>query len=265
MASSSQKLPLSGPQRGIWLDQAIHLGLPLHNLCNYVHVEGPLDVPALVRALEHVVRTNDALRLVLFEEDGVPGQRIAEHTVVDVVHHDLPGSDDAAAEAWLRRELARPFDLDGGSLLRLAVLRTGEARYTWALQFHHAINDGWGAMLVFQRIVAAYNALSSGQPLPPAPTGSYADFVADDLAYAASERFQRDAAFWQETYRQLPAPLLPRRGADGPRRFSHMRVDRGAFAELRSLPRSTAAPRVFAGRRGCSPTPSPRGTDSAAR
>ena len=235
--------PLSGPQREVWLDQIMHPEVPFYNVGAYARIDGPLDVAMLERALRHVVQQNDNLRIMLEPSEGLPTQRIAEHVFFDLEYRDLSGMEDAGtrAQEWLQRELARPIHLYNSPLFHFAVLKTAENCYYWLTKYHHVIIDAWACMLVCQRVAAAYNALLARQPLPEGPRLSYVDFIIDDHAYAASEQFQRDAAYWCEKFATIPEPLLPRRhgvqpsGEGGTRRRSKLVLSRELFGELQAF------------------------------
>ncbi|MGV7636687.1 condensation domain-containing protein, partial [Mycobacterium kansasii] len=80
---------------------------------------------------------------------------------------------------------------------------------------HHLVFDGYSAAMLSRRVAAHYTALRTGAEPPKSPFGSFADFVAADQEYRASERHEADRAYWRDEL--TPLPELPERpGVDGP-------------------------------------------------
>ena len=84
---------------------------------------GRLDVAALERALQAIVRRHEVLRTTFEAEGGKPSQIV--HDEADLRLAVEPCSEEAArGEAAL--EARRPFDLARGPLLRARLLEIGE-------------------------------------------------------------------------------------------------------------------------------------------
>ncbi|MEL5954365.1 amino acid adenylation domain-containing protein [Streptomyces sp. CLV115] len=100
---------------------------------------------------------------------------------------------DGAADAALAADLAEPFDLARGPLLRLTVIRRGPERADLVLTSHHVLSDGWSAPRILTELFALYTARVSGgaHGLPaPVPFTGYLDWCADhepDLGAWAAE------------------------------------------------------------------------------
>ncbi|MFK3909417.1 amino acid adenylation domain-containing protein [Pseudomonas monteilii] len=216
--SVTEVLPLTAAQRDIWLDQIGHGDSPLYTIGGYVDLQGPLRPELLERALADLLRAHEALRTVLVppapgSDARLPGQRFVADLSVDLPLHDLSEACDpvAAAQAQVRTALQHHHALDGGPLLHFSLVRLAADRHWLITHAHHLILDGWGFGQMLKALGEHYTALSQHQPLPGVAS-SYAAFVADDQRYQASERYQRDKAYWLDKYRHLPAPLLtPRR------------------------------------------------------
>ncbi|MFT2014273.1 amino acid adenylation domain-containing protein [Streptomyces sp. 796.1] len=111
---------------------------------------------------------------------------------------------DAAALAWMRADLARPFDLASGPLFQHALFRVGDRRWLWYQRVHHLVMDGYGYSLLARRVAEVYTALAAGEEPPPSPFGRLADLVAADQEYRAGERYAADRAHWAATFGLTP-------------------------------------------------------------
>ncbi|MBM7113159.1 amino acid adenylation domain-containing protein [Archangium primigenium] len=201
--------PLSTQQREMWLDQALHPDSPLYNAGGHLHIEGALEVELLERALEHVLQTNEALRLELVEAEPLARQYVAARCDPALARLDFSGEDGAEqrALAWMDARMAEPMPLYSRSLFRFALLKVAPERHYLLARFHHLIVDGFSIALVLQRLAQAYNTLRAGHALAPESEPSYLDIVAAQRAYESSEDHARDAAYWREYFSSIPEPL----------------------------------------------------------
>ena len=94
------------------------------------------------------------------------------------------------------------FPLHGDVLFRL-----GEDLHLWYPKFHHVAYDAFGHSLIAATVAESYNELLRCGRLPEFERHSYADFIQDDRAYAASEQFRKDQAFWRGKFPAMPEPL----------------------------------------------------------
>lgn len=114
---------------------------------------GPLDVDALRAAGTDLLNRHPNL-----------GARFpADLAVIPVSPRpDLRVSDGPVEEA-LAADLAEPFDLARGPLLRLTVIRRGPERADLVLTSHHVLSDGWSAPRVLTELFALYTARVRGE------------------------------------------------------------------------------------------------------
>ncbi|MEU8700969.1 amino acid adenylation domain-containing protein [Streptomyces sp. NPDC048680] len=100
---------------------------------------------------------------------------------------------DGPAEEVLAADLAEPFDLARGPLLRLTVIRCGPERADLVLTSHHVLSDGWSAPRILTELFALYTARVRGEApeLPgPVPFAGYLTWCAEhtpDLGAWAAE------------------------------------------------------------------------------
>ncbi|MEU9113205.1 condensation domain-containing protein [Streptomyces sp. NPDC048483] len=216
--------PLTAAQLALWHAQARDPDSPAHNTAACTEIRGPLDPVLFAEALHRTVGETDALRVRIEETpDGPrqfplaiepPGHGFALHAA-DLL--DL-GDPDAVAGAWMRDDLARPFDLAAGPLFRNALFRVGDRRWLWYQRVHHIALDGYGRALVIRRVADTYTTLAAGQEAGPSPFGRFADLAAEEAAYRASEAYDTDRTHWRHTLAgRLEAPTLAGRTAPASR------------------------------------------------
>ncbi|MGG7570076.1 amino acid adenylation domain-containing protein [Streptomyces sirii] len=216
-------LPLTAAQSGMWYAQALDPLSPAQNTAECLEIDGPLDADLFAQALRRVTAEADALRVVRIEDtpEG-PRQYVLDTVEPPLTVRDLRAADDAegTAEAWLRADLAEPYDLADGPLFRHALFRVGDERWLWYQCIHHLVMDGFGYALLVRRTAEVYGALARGREPGPNPFGALADLVAQDREYRSSEDFTADRAHWSAAFADRPeVPRLAGRGAPPARTF----------------------------------------------
>ncbi|HEX6371116.1 MAG TPA: amino acid adenylation domain-containing protein [Longimicrobium sp.] len=225
----TRPLPLSFAQERLWFLDRLQPHDAAYNVARVLRVAGPLDVPALERALGDVVRRHEALRTTFREADDAAVQVIAPFAGFALPVDDVSGLDGAAREAEVQRraaaEAARTFDLSAGPLFRPALLRLGDEDHVLLLTMHHVVSDEWSMDVLFRELSALYAAYRDGRESPlPEPAVQYADFAVWQREQLGGEALDGQLAWWKERLAGAPALLaLP---TDRPR--PAVRTHRGA-------------------------------------
>ncbi|SCK46289.1 non-ribosomal peptide synthetase [Streptomyces sp. WMMB 322] len=203
------EVPLTTAQSGMWLGQALAPGSARYHVGISVEVGGSLDAETFEAAFRHVIAEAEGLRArFTVGADGEPRQhtgRLPHWRVpfVDVSGEPRPRS---AATAWMRRDLARPFDLARGPLFRGALLRLSESSTCWYLGAHHLVLDGFSSSLFSRRLSDVYAAMESGKPPTAAEFGPLSTLLDDEAAYRASPGHLADRGFWLGRMAGRPGP-----------------------------------------------------------
>jgi amino acid adenylation domain-containing protein len=196
-------------QEQLWFIDEFHHGLPAHNVPWLLWLRGPLDVPALSRALGALIARHEPLRTRLAAgPDGRPVAHVdaAAAPVLDVTDRPLR---DVAGE-----ESLRPFHLAEDHPLRARLVRTGPGEHALVLVAHQTAVDDRSLRILVAELAALYRAEVTGEPacLPEAPR--FADYVANER-----ERLQGPVlAGLQEYWRSVLAGVqISRFPSDRPR------------------------------------------------
>ncbi|XIG79721.1 non-ribosomal peptide synthetase [Streptomyces sp. SGAir0957] len=209
---------LTGAQEGLWYAQRLSPDSAAYNTGEAVEISGPVDAGLFENALRRTVGEADTFALRFSDTDDGPRCRQGEPGLDDWALHriDVSGADDPenAAWEWIRADLAAPVDIDKGPLFSHALLTLAPDRHIWFLRAHHILLDGYSYKLVGRRLADTYNALASGEQPAPTIFAPVDRLRADEAAYLASERYERDRAHWAERLDGLPEPArLTRRTA----------------------------------------------------
>ncbi|MET0470160.1 MAG: condensation domain-containing protein, partial [Xanthobacteraceae bacterium] len=201
-------LPLSDAQLGIWFAQTIDQSSSTYNLAEYLEIGGPVDATLFEVALRQVVAETEALHVRFVSNADMPGQIIGPAPDWSMSLVDVSGAPDpqAAAERWMRADLAKPVDLTCGPLFAYALLKAAADRFFWYSRYHHIVMDGFGFALVARRVADVYSSLVAGRAAEPGTFGSLAPLLEDEAGYRRSKRFEQDRQFWIDYLADLQEP-----------------------------------------------------------
>ncbi|HEX8275797.1 MAG TPA: amino acid adenylation domain-containing protein [Longimicrobiaceae bacterium] len=245
-ADRSAPIPASFAQERLWFLEQMRPGEATYAIPAALRMTGPLEVEALRRALEEIVRRHEALRTVFARSGGRPVQVVRPAGRLELPVEELAagGDADAALRARMREDAQRLFDLEEGPLFRVALLRLGADEHALLLSMHHIVSDGWSMGVLLRELAALYAAFVDGGPSPLAPLPvQYADFAAWQRAWLRGEALERQVAFWRERLAGAPAVLEvptdhPRPAVQGSRGAVHsFTIPRGEADAARALGR----------------------------
>ncbi|WP_447739004.1 non-ribosomal peptide synthase/polyketide synthase [Pseudomonas laurentiana] len=163
-------------------------------------VEG-LDAERFKQAWRGAIEAHDILRsgFVWQGDLGQAVQVVSKHVELPVAEHDWRGQVhlDEALRTLAEAERQQGFALSEAPLLRLQIIRTGEASHHLIYTSHHILMDGWSTSRLLGEVLQRY----AGQPVA-AQAGHYRDYIAwlqrQDAALAE--------AFWKGHLADLQEP-----------------------------------------------------------
>ena len=200
--------PLTPLQEGMLYHTIREPAAGLFHVQCTAELHGPLVVEHFTRAWQIAAMRHAALRTFFtWEGRERPLQVVRPRVTIDVDVLDWSTVDDAAQHArWtelLRGDRERGFDLTVAPLMRLTVARLAPDRHRLLWAMHHAIADGWSALVVLDEVVRDYATLVEGVA-PNVDRGpSFDRFV----GWTEAQDPARDEAFWRRTLSALPGPV----------------------------------------------------------
>lgn len=198
MSESAGSFQMSPQQARVW---AVEPDGPAARVQGVLAIEGPLDPGVLADALRACVSRHEVLRTTFMAQSGlrVPLQAVAERLDphVETLAVDAPvGPEREQRLAEVRAaELAVPFDLTEGPLVRASILAFGKEAFALVLTISALCADSGSAALVLGELASM---LASAQ-LVEDPL-QYADFAAWQHELGESEDDEAIAAhaFWAD-------------------------------------------------------------------
>jgi hypothetical protein len=212
--SHTSPAPLSLAQRGLWLRELSvpHIP-PLYNECVTVRMEGELDVAALERGFNEIVRRHEMWRTTFEIVGEQPVQVIHTATSIELPVIDLRGLPEVEREGEairrVKEDTFRPFDMREGPLLRPTLIRMSETEHRLFLVAHQIVLDGMSAYQIFpSELAILYKVFSTGKPSPlPELPVQCADFAHWQREWLPGEVLARQISYWRAQLGDHPAPL----------------------------------------------------------
>ncbi|WP_338911146.1 non-ribosomal peptide synthase/polyketide synthase [Mycetohabitans rhizoxinica] len=199
--------PLFAAQTEIWLAQQLHPDSPVYNIAQYTTIEGAVDSAVFEAAWQQVISEADSLRLQFIESDEGLRQYIGSpNGLLPILDFSAEADPLAAAQVWMRADYAQPVDILREPLFRGALLKVAPEQFVWYQRSHHIIMDGYGGVLIAQRIAHVYSAMCKGIAPDPCLFGSVLQLLKNDTQYRTSARWSRDEAYWLKRCTGWPEP-----------------------------------------------------------
>ncbi|HYG80113.1 MAG TPA: condensation domain-containing protein, partial [Pyrinomonadaceae bacterium] len=247
-----KRCPLSFAQARLWVLDRFLPGNPTYNVPLPLRLPGRLDVRALERSLNEIVRRHETLRTTFEVEDGKPVQVVAPSLdlkleVIDL--RRLPAAErEEAANRKVFEESAYSFDLAKGPLVRTTLIKLADTDHIFLVVMHHIISDGWSMRVFYQELSTLYLVYCQGRPSPLAELPvQYTDFTQWQAKRLSVEVLEQELSYWRSQLAGLPPSLelptdRPRPPIQSHRGALHaFSVDRQLLDGLQALGRAEGA------------------------
>jgi amino acid adenylation domain-containing protein len=243
-------VPLTEAQKEIWYASQLAEDAALaYNDSVIAHMRGSLDVEALERSFDEIVKRHEALRTT-FHHFG-EYQEIAASGTIDVPLIDLSSmrgeERDAELADILAREARKPFDLAAGPLARAQLIRLEDDYHLLVFMAHHIVCDGWSFAVVLQELSELYSARSRGASADIPKAALFSDFARWDADKMFGPEGNEAERYWLDQFVTTPPALdLP---SDRPRPINKtftagvesLILDEALYKELKRLGASHGA------------------------
>ncbi len=212
MTPTSETFPLSFAQQRLWFFDQWKPESPMYIIPIRWQLYGALNVAALTRALNEIVRRHEILRTTFTVQNDEPVQAIAPTLTLEIPHLDWR-SMPADEQSQKLRELSiasavRPFDLTQLPLIRAQLVWLADEEHQLLVDAHHIVFDGWSAKILREELLELYVAFNAGQPAAlPELSIQYVDFTLWEREQMQEETLRPHLDYWKAHFTPLPSPL----------------------------------------------------------
>jgi len=190
--------PLCLAQERVWFSDQLCAGKPVNNMGRRLEFRGAVDVAALESAANLIIERHASFRTVFLNQEGRLSRKLLPAKPVKIAPCDLsefPESERERAAIRIAEAAVRdPFDLAGGPLVRLQLLRLSPERYWLVIVMHSIAGDETSLEILLQELTTQ-------------TARQHASYVLVERHEEASES---DLQYWKEKLSgKLPALDLP--------------------------------------------------------
>lgn len=222
--------PLSEGQAALWFLHRLAPQSAAYNVVGAATLRGEVHPTTLRRAFQTLIDRHPVLRSRFETFGGEPAQIIQENVTLFFHEEDSSALSDADFSNRIAEEARRPFDLENGPVMRLALFTRNGGDRLLVLVAHHIVIDMWSVAVLVKELKSIYEAVAGGGiPTLAAPEFSYGDFVARQQEQLAGPHGQQLQQYWQnELSGELPVLNL---NTDHPRPY--LQTYEGATESIR--------------------------------
>ncbi len=205
-----QAFPATFAQQRLWFLDQLHTGDVTYVIPWSIRLAGALDVEALRKTLNEIVRRHEILRTTFAVQGGEVVQMVSPALDLPLPVHDLSDFADPESEASARavREANVPIDLGRGPLMRAQLLRLSEREHLLLLTLHHILFDGSSRAVLQREFSALYADFTGGrEPSLPALKLQYADYAVWQRRTLQGKRYEQLLGYWRKQLADAPSTL----------------------------------------------------------
>jgi|GEM_PF-699708 amino acid adenylation domain-containing protein len=204
--------PVSYAQRRLWFIDKMDKS-PAYNLPAAIMLEGELNIDALEKAFNEIIKRHEILRTVFLETDGAPYQKIFDEIEFKIAKSDINFIADKENKiaSLIQEETNRCFELSKGPLIVCNLYKTEEQKHLLLFNMHHIISDGWSIGVLISELTMLYNSFSKGITSPLAPLKiQYKDYVHRHLKILKDDSISEHKNYWSDKLSgELPISEIP--------------------------------------------------------
>lgn len=150
-----------------WLSSQLQPESSAYNIPSVFKISGPLDISALERSIDTVLRRHEVFRITFANQAKIrhlpPGDQ--HHFRLEKILPDEIISPDEL-KRYINEVITRPFDLETGPLIRALLIRHDTEKYVLVIVIHHIISDLRSKEILGAQISACYDTIVKKRNLP---------------------------------------------------------------------------------------------------
>jgi fengycin family lipopeptide synthetase D len=196
---------LSESQKSIWYLEKAYPGTSLNIVAGNLRLKGEVLYPALEKALNIFVKTNDSMRLRITENDGIAMQYVSEYGELKIDFIDFSkGGGLKDLFLWDEGKTRTPFNIIENALFYCALYKISDEEGGIYMKMHHLISDAWTIGLATKQVIDLYTKICNSQPVDQTPKPSFIEHLMSEAEYEKSVRFENDREYWSKKFETLP-------------------------------------------------------------
>lgn len=228
VAHTTNFAPASFIQEQFWFLDQLAGKTTLHNLSTTFQLNGVINFTAMCISLANLIKRHKVLGSSIKLENGKIIQEFNENFTLNsqVDHHDLSKlpakKQNYKFKKLLSAEIAKPFDLSKGPMIRIQAISTNIEQHTLTFSVHHAACDGWSLNILFKEFSELYNSYIKKRTANlPKLHVQYSDFAIWQRDVIPQKLINDQLAYWEKKLGNAPDRIKLPFIKDRPQKKSH--------------------------------------------
>lgn len=192
---------LTNPQKSIWDTENFYPNTSINNITATAIIQDRINFALFCDAINIFVEKHDSFRLKVILQDGEPKQLVESFSPISFniasVHSDKD------VENLANKMANYVFDISNSMLCKFQLFKFPDGHGGIVLLVHHLIADAWSCGHFISEIIDIYDSLLDNKNIE-IESFSYTDYIASENEYIDSPKFEKDKAFWMETFLNVP-------------------------------------------------------------
>lgn len=200
------QFPLSFSQQRTMFFEEYMPGTDRYNFANGYTFFGSLNISALQRTLNEIVKRHEIMRAVIAYEDDEYVQIIRPELIIELPIIEL--SDEQQVYERMEKEATAPYDFLNGPLVKAILFRMEHEKHVLVWMTHHLIYDGWSADVFDEELTTIYRGFVLEEPiaLTELPI-QYPDFAVWQRKWMDGPQYDQQLKYWMDKLTPEPAKL----------------------------------------------------------
>ena len=191
------KYSLTFPQKNIWLVENFYDNKKINIISGSLYINSDFNVHLAEKTINKFVQLNDAMRLQINIEEGMPNQKVMPYKKFIVEKIDVSKKTEEDIKKIKEDYISKPIEIINSELFSYLLLDRGNEKGEIFLKAHHLICDAWSVSKMGEGLSSIYqeflNGIEREEEYP-----SYLNYIEKEREYLASDKSNKDKDFWQE-------------------------------------------------------------------
>ena len=178
-------------------------GTSIGNVAATLKIKEDINYDLLEKAINIFVEKNDAMRIRVIEEKGIPKQYIHNYSYFKIDFLDFSNCDISEFYKWNEERVQKPLKVIDSTLYYFAIIKLGKDVGAFYANTHHLISDAWTMNLIASQVVENYESLKNNRKILSAKKPSYLDYVLSEEEYKFSGKKDKSKEFWDKKFETI--------------------------------------------------------------
>ena len=194
---------LTNPQNSIWLTDKFYDSSSLFNLGGTLLIHQKVDFDILERAINLFIKKNDGMRLAFELQDDKTYQYIQDYSYKKLPIYSVDTEEEL--RSLENHFIHTKFNISKAFLYEFKLIKLKNGHGGFNITLHHLISDAWSMSLLVNEIIDIYSKLIKNETISEDLNPSYIEYIESEQKYLNSEKFKKDAQFWDGTFDKCPS------------------------------------------------------------